>query len=74
MIKTKSPPPGPEVSNDCFPPLLTSPKAHQLSILYENIMSTVHTLESITNELFDDDKVKLAGVDVDGQLRGTSRQ
>lgn len=37
-------------------------------------MSTVHTLESITKELYDDDKVKLAGVDVDGQLRGTSRQ
>lgn len=33
-------------------------------------MSSVHTLVSLTEELRNDDKVKLAGVDVDGQLRG----
>lgn len=35
-------------------------------------MATVYTLESITAHLVHDDKVKLAGVDVDGQLRGKS--
>ncbi|KAH0613857.1 uncharacterized protein H6S33_005743 [Morchella sextelata] len=33
-------------------------------------MAGVYTLEAITAELAGDDKVKLAGVDVDGQLRG----
>lgn len=33
-------------------------------------MAEVYTLETITAELAGDDKVKLAGVDVDGQLRG----
>lgn len=37
-------------------------------------MATIHTLESITTELLVDDKVKLAGVDVDGVLRGRSNQ
>lgn len=35
-------------------------------------MAPTYTLESLTTELQHDDKVKLAGVDVDGQLRGAS--
>lgn len=35
-------------------------------------MSNTYTLESIATELLADDKVKLAGVDVDGVLRGRS--
>lgn len=31
---------------------------------------TEYTLDTITTELADDDKVKLAGVDADGILRG----
>lgn len=34
------------------------------------IMTPPHTLESITIDLHEDDKVKLAGVDVDGVHRG----
>lgn len=33
-------------------------------------MANTYTFESISAELQDDDKVKLAGVDVDGILRG----
>lgn len=34
---------------------------------------TIYTKENITAELLDDDKVKVAGFDVDGILRGVSR-
>lgn len=37
-------------------------------------MSNTHTLESISAELQNDDKVKLAGVDVDGVLRGKPKR
>lgn len=32
--------------------------------------ATLSSLESITMQLQDDDKVKLAGIDADGMLRG----